>query len=121
MFDNKTGNSATKLWTIHYYNEKLQDTILAWPKKMVQRYLRIIDLIKIEGPDLGMPFTRSIGTGLFEIRVQAPEGIGRIFFCYASKKQIVVLHAFIKKTQKTPGKEWQIAKQRMKEIKNERL
>lgn len=110
-----------EIWKINYYNEKTQDDILAWPKKTVQRYLRIADLIKVEGPNLGMPFTKALGNGLFEIRVQAVEGIGRAFFCCIDRKQIMVLHAFIKKTQKTPNQELQIAKQRMQEIKNEQI
>ncbi|ABS76640.1 type II toxin-antitoxin system RelE/ParE family toxin [Coxiella burnetii] len=46
------------------------------------------------------------------------EGIARFFYCTQVKKEIVILHAFIKKTQETPIKELEIAKKRMKEVKN---
>ncbi len=103
-------------WKVVYYDTKVEDAILNWPKKILQRYLRIVTLIKEEGPDLGMPFTRSIGKGLFEIRVKAQEGIGRVFFCYTLKTKIVILHSFIKKTQKIPKGELEVVKKRMKEV-----
>jgi len=105
-------------WKINYYNKSVQDAILSWPKKMLQRYLRIVDLIKEDGPDLGMPFTRNIEKGLFEIRVKAQEGIGRAFFCYILKNEVLILHGFIKKTQKIQQKELTIARKRLKEVMN---
>ena len=61
----------------------------------------------------GLPF----GGGLFELRLKGAEGIARVFFCTMVEKEIVMLHSFIKKTQKTPEKELKIAKARMKEWK----
>jgi len=49
------------------------------------------------GPNLGMPHTRALGNGLFEIRAKAEEGIGRAFFCTMVGKKIVILHSFIKR------------------------
>ena len=69
------------------------------------------------GPNLGMPYTEAIGDGLFEIRARGKEGIGRAFFCTLIDQRIVVLHAFIKKSQKTPKKELDLARKRMKEVK----
>jgi len=103
-------------WEIKYYNVNVEDSILAWPQKILQRYLRITNLIENQGPDLGMPFTGSLGKGLFEIRVKASEGIGRAFFCYLVKKEIIILHGFIKKTNKPPKKDLKIAIKRMKEV-----
>ena len=71
------------------------------------------------GPNLGMPFTRSLGKGLFEIRVRGKEGIGRAFFCTIVGNEIIILHAFVKKSQKIPKKELGIAHQRLKEVRNE--
>jgi phage-related protein len=69
------------------------------------------------GPDLGTPHTRAMGDGLFEVRAKAGEGIGRAFYCTLVGRRIVVLHGFIKKTDKTPAKELKIAHDRLKEIK----
>ena len=58
-----------------------------------------------------------MGGGLFEIRAKGKEGIGRSFYCTLKGKEIVILHSFIKKSQKTPKRELDLAKKRMKEIK----
>ena len=66
---------------------------------------------------MGKPYTAPLGEGLFEIRAKGQEGIGRSLFCTVKGREIVVLHSFIKKTQKTPRKDLGLAKKRMKEIK----
>lgn len=107
-------------WQIDYYNEKVQDTIGRWPVGIRAYYARIAERINHFGPDLGMPFTRSMGDGLFEIRAKGKEGIGRAFFCTVVNQKVVVLHAFIKKTAKTPKKELSIAKKRLAEVRHEK-
>ena len=74
--------------------------------------------MELFGPDLGMPHTRSMGGGLVELRIKAPEGIARVFYCTVVERRIVFLHHFVKKTGKTPAKELDIARKRMKELKN---
>ena len=70
------------------------------------------------GPEaLGMPHVAAMGQGLFEIRAKGKEGIARAFFCYMAGKQVIILHEFIKKTQKTPQREIDIARRRMREVK----
>jgi len=71
------------------------------------------------GPDLGMPHTRAMGSGLFELRLKAAEGIARVFYCTLVGQRIVFLHQFVKKTDKTPPREIRIARQRMKDLKND--
>ena len=58
-----------------------------------------------------------MGEGLFEVRAKGKEGIGRSLFCTVKGREVVILHSFIKKTQKTPKKDLDLAKKRMKEIK----
>jgi len=70
------------------------------------------------GPDLGMPHTRAMGSGLFELRLKGMEGTARVFYCTLSKRRIVMLHLFIKKSQKTPLKELAVALRRMKEVRD---
>ena len=67
------------------------------------------------GTNLGMPFTDSLGEGLFEIRARGKEGIGRAFFCMLGERRILILHAYIKKSQKIPAKELEIARKRQAE------
>lgn len=108
---------AAMNWTIAYYNESLQKEILAMPAGLLGRFLRYADRMEVYGPDLGMPHTRAVGEGLFELRLKA-EGIARVFYCTFVGKKIVILHQFIKKTDKTPPREVEAARRRMKEIKN---
>jgi phage-related protein len=72
--------------------------------------------MEIYGPDLGIPHTRAMGGGLFELRIKAAEGIARVLYCTRVERRIVFLHQFVKKTDRTPPKELQIARQRMKEV-----
>ena len=70
------------------------------------------------GPNLGEPHTKAFGNGLFELRLKGAEGIARVFFCTLIGRRIVMLHSFVKKSERTPLRERQIAETRMKEIKN---
>lgn len=72
------------------------------------------------GPNLGMPHTKSMSRGLIELRVKGKEGIDRVFYCTKAERRILMLHGFVKKTQKTPVKELNKAKLRLVEVmKNE--
>jgi phage-related protein len=66
-----------------------------------------------------MPFTRSVGKNLFEIRAKGKEGIGRAFFCTVIGSRVVILHGFIKKSAKTPKKELAVAQKRLSEVRHE--
>jgi phage-related protein len=101
---------------IEFYNAKVQAEIAAWPAGIEARFVALARRMVEHGPNLGMPHTRSMGDGLLEVRVKAAEGIGRAFYCTLVGQRIVVLHGFIKKTDKTPPKELKIARDRMKEI-----
>ncbi len=63
-----------------------------------------------------MPHTRAMGSGLFELRIKAVGGIARVFYCTVADRQIVILHQFVKKSEKTPSKELETARRRMKEV-----
>lgn len=68
------------------------------------------------GWPVGMPVCRSLGKGLYEIRSDIGDGrITRVMFCVAGDK-MVLLHGFIKKTQKTPTADFDLALKRMKEV-----
>ena len=81
-------------------------------------FLRIVQTMAVHGPDLGMPHTRAMGGGLFEVRAKGREGIGRAFYCTVIGQRIVILHAFIKKTEQTPARELETARARLKEVKS---
>lgn len=103
-------------WKISYFNNSVYKNIMEWPSKILGHYLRIIDTMEKFGPNLGMSFTEAIGAGLFEIRAKGQEGIGRALFCYRKGGNIIILNGFIKKTNKIPSKELDLAMLRMKEV-----
>ena len=92
-----------------------------WPSELQAKFIHIVELVEQHGPqDIGMPLIKSIGNGIFEIRVKSKDNIGRAIFCMVKHKEIIILHGFIKKTQKIPLKDLKIAKMRLKEIQNEK-
>jgi phage-related protein len=103
-------------YRIQFFSESVQTEIESWPTGIRASFVRITEQIVISGPNLGMPYTRPFGKGLFEIRARGAEGIGRAFFCCIVDRQVVILHAFVKKTQKTPEKELEIARKRQKMV-----
>ncbi|AFT97440.1 hypothetical protein CGH11_12855 [Vibrio parahaemolyticus] len=103
-------------WNIDFY-KGVEDNILDMPPKIQARMLKLLELMEKHGANLGPPHTESMGDGLFEIRAKAKEGIGRSLFCYLDGPNIHILHAFVKKSQKTPKKDLDLAKDRMKEVK----
>ncbi len=106
-------------WIVTFHSRRVEDEILALSGGFVARFLKYAERMEIYGPDLGMPHTRAMGGGLFELRIKAAEGIARVLYCTVVGKRIVVLHQFVKKSDKTPSKELQIARRRMKEVINE--
>lgn len=103
-------------WRVTFYSAALQTELVQLPAGFVARFLRYAERMELYGPDLGMPHTRAIGDGLFELRLKAAEGIARVFYCTLVGRRIVMLHQFIKKSEKTPRRELDIARKRMKEV-----
>ncbi|MFN4260776.1 MAG: type II toxin-antitoxin system RelE/ParE family toxin [Gemmataceae bacterium] len=103
-------------WEIDYFSDDVQQAILGFPAGIQARYIHLTERMLTFGPDLGMPHTQAIGKGLFELRLKSKEGIGRVFFCTLASRQIMMLHAFVKKSAKTPAKELKVARKRLKEV-----
>lgn len=72
-------------------------------EKEIAKVIRTIELLEEFGNNLGMPHSRHMSEGLLELRVRGIREI-RIFYCF-HKNKVVLLHACIKKTQKTLDKE----------------
>lgn len=103
-------------YTIHFYNVSVKAEIEEWPAGISASFTRIAQQMVESGPNLGLPYTRPFGEGLFEIRAKGAEGIGRAFFCTLVGRKVVILHGFIKKTQQTPVCELKTARKRLKEV-----
>lgn len=84
---------------------------------MQGQFLRITDLITEFGlAQLREPYVKHLEGKLWEMRLKGRDGIARSLYVTATGKRVVVLRAFIKKTQKTPRSEIELALQRAKEI-----
>jgi phage-related protein len=111
-------NMSNMKYAIEYFHARVKKDIESWPDGILANYARLVELLMEFGPNLRMPHSRTLGDGLFELRPRGREGIGRALYCYVDGQRIVVLHAFIKKTQETPEKELRCARQRLKEVRN---
>lgn len=105
-------------YSIEYFHARVQAEIESWPVDVVADYARIVELLIEHGPTLRLPHSRAFGDGLFELRPRGKSGIGRAFYCFLVGQRVVVLHAFIKKSQQTPEHELKVARKCMKEIRN---
>ena len=67
---------------------------------------------------VGMPLVRPMGKGLFEVRTPLPDGTtARVMICFQGG-ELYALHGFVKKAQKTPASDLEIARKRQKEVQN---
>jgi len=103
---------------VEYFHPRVLGQVESWPVDVVADFARLVELLAEFGPNLGMPHSRALGDGLFELRPRGRSGIGRAFYCFLVGKRIVIVHAFIKKTQQTPDKELKLARKRAKELLN---
>jgi phage-related protein len=103
-------------WSVETLSVKVDAELESMPIDMLARYLWIAELIESVGLEkVGMPYIKSLGNKLWEIRFKGKDGNGRGIYITAFDKRVVVLHAFVKKTQKTPQSAIQTALSRAKE------
>lgn len=101
---------------IEYFHKRVLAEIHSWPVDVLADFARLAELLAEHGPNLRLPHSRALGEGLFELRPRGRSGIGRAFYCFVIARRIVVVHAFIKKSQKTPDRELKLARKRAKEL-----
>ncbi len=82
-----------------------------------QKIARQFALLEEFGPALGMPHSKPLGAGLFELRVRGSQEL-RVFYIFASGEVVYVLHCIQKKTQATPNRELDLARNRQQEVAN---
>ncbi len=108
-----------RLAAVFYESPSGREPVREWLKALGVADRKIIgeDIKDVEFSwPIGMPLCRALGDGLWEVRSQLTQGrIARVLFCVHGDR-MVLLHAFVKKTQKTPDAERDLALKRMKEI-----
>jgi len=105
-------------WAVEILTDAVEAEVLSLPKDMQARFLRISELLEHFGPQVGLPHVRPLGEKLWEMRLTGRDGIGRAIYATASGRRLLVLHAFVKKTQKTPRRSIDLALKRLKEMRS---
>jgi phage-related protein len=102
-----------------YRTETGKEPVREWLRGLDEGDRRTIglDLMRVQfGWPIGMPLVRSLKDGLWEVRSSLPsQRIARLVLCFHDG-MLIVLHGFIKKTQKTPADELALARRRMAEV-----
>jgi phage-related protein len=104
-------------WTVEVLDDIVRAEIRELPADLSARFLRLIDRIGQTGlTGLGEPHVKHLQGKLWEMRLIGRDGIARALYVTATGKRVVVVRVFVKKTQKTPRAEIDLALQRAKEI-----
>lgn len=107
-------------WTVETLNNIVDEELDALPADMRARFIWISKLIQEHGlHNVREPYVKHIEGSLWEIRIKGKDGISRALYVTAKPERIVVVRVFIKKTQKTPRREIQLALKRAKEVQDE--
>jgi phage-related protein len=105
-------------WTVETLNETVDAELAEIPADMRARLVRIAELIESVGlPNVKEPHVRHIRGPIWEIRLKGAAGIARALYVTAREQRVVIVRAFIKKTEKTPRNEIDVALQRAKDVK----
>jgi len=117
-------------YNIEFYSkengeEPAREFILGLDPKMQAKILKILDLLQVNGPYMRLPYSEHLEDGIFEIRAKQSTNISRILYFFTMEQKIVLTNGFVKKTQKTPKREIDLAKKYRKDfegrLRNEQL
>ena len=105
------------LWTVETLNDVVDAELEALPADMLARFHYISKLIEEFGLEqVREPHVKRLRGPLWEMRLKGRDGISRALYVTAIGKRVVVVRVFVKKTQKTPSREIELALKRAKEI-----
>lgn len=104
-------------WTVQIFNRVVERELEAFAPDIKARLTRFIQVIQRDGLH-ALPFgwIKPLGHGLWELRLTGRDGIARAIYLTASGRRVVILRGFVKKTEKTPHREIEIARERAKDV-----
>lgn len=102
-------------WKVELHR-KLDRELKGWPVELVARFVHLLEVVEQHGPHLGLPHSKALGHGLYELRFTHDGILGRAIFGFGKRRAVIVLVVFIKKTQKTPLNQLRLAKRRLAEV-----
>lgn len=104
-------------WTVETLNATVDNELEALPSDMRARFVRICELISAVGLErVGAPHVKHVTGPLWEMRMKGRDGISRALYVTVRDKRVIVVRVFIKKTQKSPRREIDLALERAKEV-----
>lgn len=104
-------------WTVETLNDAVDAELEELPADMRARFRHIALLIEEFGLEkVREPHVKHLRASLWEMRMKGKDGISRALYVTAIGKRVIVVRVFVKKTQKTPGREIELALKRAKEI-----
>ncbi|CAK7030331.1 MAG: hypothetical protein DELT_02757 [Desulfovibrio sp.] len=106
------------MWEVELYatvdgQEVVADFLDNLPRKHRAKAIWEIELLAVQGTGLTLPYVKHIDGELWELRIKFASDISRIFYFIPVKNKIVLLHGFVKKTDKTPPGEIATAQKRL--------
>lgn len=96
---------------VHNFDDSIDEFIKSLEESTIAKVLRTIELLEEYGPHLGMPHAKKVENNLFELRIRGQQEI-RIFYTF-HKSSAILVHGYMKKSQKTPKNELKIALKRL--------
>jgi phage-related protein len=105
-------------WSVGFLDEETRAALDALPLDMRASFQRVVELVKVHGLDrVREPYLKHLEGPLWEMRLKGKSGIARAVYVTATGMKIVVVHVFVKKTQKAPRKEIAYALKKAQEVK----
>ena len=106
-------------WVVELLDDRVREELESLPPDMQARFRRIVELIQGYGIErVHEPHVKHLEGPLWEMRMKGKDGVSRAVYVTAKGRRVVVVRVFVKKTQKTPRREIEIALQRAQEVQN---
>ena len=102
-------------FSVEYYEKDdgtrpAEEFILSQDAKMRARIFMILEFLEKMGPQLREPYSKSLGDGIFEVRVKQGSNISRVLYFFVVGQKVILTNGFVKRTDKTPAREINKAK-----------
>ena len=104
-------------WSFVFLNAEVKGELDALPADVRANFERIVGLVQAMGlKRVHEPYIKHLEDRIWEMRLRGRDGIARALYVTATGRRVVILRVFAKKTQKTPRREIELARQRAKEV-----
>lgn len=112
---NESGRTEPEKFIIDFYEKEngeapAEEFIRKLNPKMKAKVFKVLDILEKDGPMVRFPYSEHLQDGIFEIRVKQASDITRVLYFFWMGRKIILTNGFIKKTQKTPVREINLAK-----------